>query len=129
VWFVLEDEPGTSWRAATATFSKAAAACSSSSRRVRAARARRRATIAFSSASSTGFEGGGVGGDVSWFGTHAGAEGETLATSLRRRSEWQCQLAGVGGSGGVGVGRLRRGRRPTAAASALRRLRGGCSGR
>jgi hypothetical protein len=29
------------------------------------------------------------GGDVSWFGTHAGAEGETLATALRRRSEWR----------------------------------------
>jgi hypothetical protein len=35
-----------------------------------------------------GFEGGGVGGDVSWFGTHAGAEGETLVTALRWRSEW-----------------------------------------
>jgi hypothetical protein len=35
-----------------------------------------------------GFEGGGVGSDVSWFGIHAGVEGETLVTALRRRSEW-----------------------------------------
>jgi hypothetical protein len=28
-----------------------------------------------------GFEGGGVGGDVSWFGAHAGVEFENLAAS------------------------------------------------
>jgi hypothetical protein len=42
-----------------------------------------------------GFEGGGVGGDVSWFGTHAGAEGETLATALRRQSEWRWRPVAV----------------------------------
>jgi hypothetical protein len=79
-----------------------------------------------------GFEGGGVGGDVSWFGTDAGVEGETLATAIR--------VAAAASGDGSGVGRCRwqrrRGSRPAAAsASALRRLRaaaaagdGGCGG-
>jgi hypothetical protein len=54
MWFMPEDEPGTSWRAATAAFSNAATA-GSSSRRVRAARARWRAATAFSLASSASF--------------------------------------------------------------------------
>jgi hypothetical protein len=74
-------------------FSKAVAACSSSSRRARAARARRRAATAFSSDSSVflyegvefGFEGCGVGGDVAWFGTHAGVGFENLAASASGR--------------------------------------------
>jgi hypothetical protein len=50
-----------------------------------------------------GFEGGGVSGDVSWFGTNAGAEGETLVTALRQQSEWRrwCPVTAAVSAGDV----------------------------
>jgi hypothetical protein len=42
------------------------------------------------------FEGGGVGGDVSWFGAHAGVEVENLAAAIR------VLVASDGGTGGCG---------------------------
>jgi hypothetical protein len=47
-----------------------------------------------------GFEGGGVGGDVSWFGAHAGAEVESLATTIRVAASGGCGPATASASGG-----------------------------
>jgi hypothetical protein len=55
------------------------------------------------------FEGGGSGDDVSWCGTHAGAEGETLATAWRRPVTAAASVlvspAWVSAGGDVDVGR------------------------